>query len=180
MKFIAVSGRFLTRELCTAFLLELERSAWWQWSQVDSDGHTNVNLAFRRGQWCEVPLRCRRLVAGRVLSIGAGLQRHFGPWHGIEGPNVLRYRAGYFFRAHQDERSGLSRFQHRRRVTIVAFLNDRGFEGGVLRLHGLDGDRPLDVAPRAGSFVAFPSETYHEVTLVRGGERYSLVAWLSS
>ena len=175
-----VAGRFLSRELCREVLLEIERSAWWQWSQIDEDGHTDVNLDFRRGQWCEVPPRCRRLVAGRLLSIGAGLRRHFGPWCGVQGPNILRYRAGDFFLRHQDERSDAASFRHRRRVTIAAFLNDRGFEGGLLRLHRFDGGRPLDIVPRAGFFVAFPSETYHEVTPIRGGDRYTLVAWFSS
>ncbi|HEX3474545.1 MAG TPA: 2OG-Fe(II) oxygenase [Kofleriaceae bacterium] len=172
-----IGGRFISGDLCRVILDEVDRNAWWQWSQIDSDGYTGVQLGFRRGTWCEVPRRCRRVVAGRLLAIGVGLRRQFGDFRGFEGPNLLRYGDGDFFRAHQDERSGRAWFR-RRSVTIVAFLNDTGFAGGVLRLHGVDRGRVLDLRPRAGTFVAFPAETYHEVSPIHGGDRYTIVAWL--
>jgi predicted 2-oxoglutarate/Fe(II)-dependent dioxygenase YbiX len=173
----AIGGEFLSPALCDGIVREAEREAWWQWSEIDQNGAPRVNLDFRRGQWCVIPRSCQAVLAARLLAVGRGLARHFGPMRGFEGPNLLRYRGGDFFRAHQDEHP--STLAHRRRkLTITAFLNDRGFDGGVLRLHGLDGGRPLDVTPRAGRFVAFPADTVHEVSRIGGGNRYTLVAWM--
>jgi predicted 2-oxoglutarate/Fe(II)-dependent dioxygenase YbiX len=61
---------------------------------------------------------------------------------------------------------------------VIAFLNDRGFKGGVLSLHRPHDRRVDRVAPRAGQFVAFPASTMHAVSPVTGGNRYALVAWL--
>jgi predicted 2-oxoglutarate/Fe(II)-dependent dioxygenase YbiX len=33
------------------------------------------------------------------------------------------------------------------------------------------------VAGAPGSLIAFPSETTHEVTMVTGGERYTVATW---
>jgi predicted 2-oxoglutarate/Fe(II)-dependent dioxygenase YbiX len=175
----ALAGRFLPRGLCDVFVRELEREGWWQWSEIDNDEGSRVDLDFRRSQWREVPRSCEALVASRLLAIAPGLARHFGRLHGFEGPNVLRYRSGAFFRPHQDERYPASTTPfRRRRITLAVALNDVGFDGGVLRLHGLDPVGPIDVSPTAGRFVAFPADTIHEVSPIYGGDRYTLVAWM--
>ncbi len=103
-----------------------------------------------------------------------------------EAVAALRYPAGSFYGPHRDagdtpDEHGL----HRRRVSIVIFLNDGDgagaeFGGGRLRLYGLESreDDGLDVVPEAGALVAFPSRLRHEVTPVTWGERLVLVTWV--
>jgi predicted 2-oxoglutarate/Fe(II)-dependent dioxygenase YbiX len=170
-----VRGRFLDPALCRAVVAELEQVAVWQWGQITRDGRVQVDADFRRAQWCNVPPSCESVVAGRLLAIGRGLASAFGPLRSFEGPNVLRYRPGDFFRPHPDE-DPKTRVRPRR-VTITAFLNDGGFDGGVLRMWP-PGRRPVEIPATAGGFVAFPARTVHEVTAVAGGNRYALVAWM--
>lgn len=103
-----------------------------------------------------------------------------------EAVAALRYPAGSFYGPHRDvadtpDEHGL----HRREVSIVIFVNDgvgagAEFGGGRLRLYGLEGDEGhgTDLAPEAGTLVAFPSRLRHEVTAVSWGERQALVTWL--
>jgi predicted 2-oxoglutarate/Fe(II)-dependent dioxygenase YbiX len=56
------------------------------------------------------------------------------------------------------------------------FLTSAGerCEGGVLRIYHPD---PFDIAPKAGTLVAFPSEVPHEVLPVTSGVRDVVVNW---
>ncbi|TMG81164.1 MAG: 2OG-Fe(II) oxygenase, partial [Betaproteobacteria bacterium] len=58
----------------------------------------------------------------------------------------------------------------------VVFLTSAGggCEGGSLRLYTPDA---LDIAPRAGMLVAFPSDIPHEVLPVTAGVRDAVVDW---
>ncbi len=104
-----------------------------------------------------------------------------------EGPGFLRYPPGGFYRAHQDrlENSG---DEFPRRISLVLFLSsaaagpgDGRYEGGALRLYGVadPGDHavPLDIAPAAGTLVAFRSDVLHEVLPVTAGVRDAVVDW---
>jgi len=108
-------------------------------------------------------------------------------FHGIslggrEGAGFIRYPVGGFYRPHRDRASAPAWPDAARRlIALVAFLNSSdeaeagGFSGGTLRL---DVDAtPIDVQPRAGLLVAFPADTLHEVTPVRGGTRDAVVDW---
>ena len=113
-----------------------------------------------------------RVAASLGLALGAR-----------EGAGFIRYPVGGFYRPHCDrgddpEWEGASR----RAVALVVFLNtsrDGGlegeFSGGVLRLFMPQQD--LDVSPEAGLLVAFPADVLHEVTVVRGGTRDTIVDW---
>jgi SM-20-related protein len=105
-----------------------------------------------------------------------------------EEPQFLRYRVGDFFVAHQDGNTGLMRMDtEARRVSVVIFLNEQSDEpkddaycGGAFVFHDWRGGRgsaELPAAREPGSFLAFRSETTHEVTPVTHGERYSIVGW---
>jgi predicted 2-oxoglutarate/Fe(II)-dependent dioxygenase YbiX len=173
---VVVGGVFLSRDLCDRMVREVERDAWWQWSEVNRGGRSYVDLQFRSAQVCPVIPSCEAIVAERLLTIARGLVPTFGGIHGVEGPNLLRYRPGDFVGPHPDE-NPRTRVRPRK-VTVIAFLNDRGFKGGVLSLRRPDDRRVVRVAPRAGQFVAFPASTMHAVSPVTGGNRYALVAWL--
>jgi predicted 2-oxoglutarate/Fe(II)-dependent dioxygenase YbiX len=59
---------------------------------------------------------------------------------------------------------------------VVVFLTTAGeeCEGGSLRLYEPEA---VDVVPRAGMLVAFPSDTPHEVLPVTAGVRDAIVDW---
>ena len=92
-----------------------------------------------------------------------------------EGPGFLRYTCGGFYREHRDvPPEGGEEFP--RRISVVVFLTTAGeeCEGGSLRLYSPDA---VDIAPRAGMLVAFPSDTPHEVLPVTAGVRDAIVDW---
>ena len=94
---------------------------------------------------------------------------------GDEGPGFLRYLAGGFYRRHRDVLSG-SGEDFPRRISVVMFLTSAGerCEGGALRIYQPD---PFDIAPTAGTLVAFPSDVLHEVLPVTSGIRDVVVDW---
>ncbi len=104
-----------------------------------------------------------------------------GPLAEREGPSVLRYRDGGFYRRHRD-RGVVESWPDaaRRQIAVVVFLNSSGagaggFQGGTLDL--FFDDAPVVVEPEAGLLVAFAADVPHEVTLVRGGVRDTVVDW---
>jgi SM-20-related protein len=130
--------------------------------------------------------RVRRRLLETLQEVGA----HFGmSLSGCEEPQFLRYRVGDFFVAHQDGNTGLLRSEREqsRKVSVVIFLNrqseipeDGSYEGGSLVFSEWRPGRnqgQYHLAGEAGTLVAFPSETTHEVTPVMLGERYSIVSW---
>ena len=98
------------------------------------------------------------------------------PLDAREGSGFLRYQAGGFYAPHRD-RGHVPAWPDaaRRRVALVAFLND-GFTGGQLRLF-LDQPDLVTIEPRAGLLVAFPADALHEVTPVEEGIRDAVVDW---
>jgi len=94
---------------------------------------------------------------------------------GDEGPGFLRYRIGGFYRRHLDfSPEWDERFP--RRISVVVFLTSAGeqCEGGSLRVYLPE---VREVAPRAGTLVAFRSEVPHEVLPVTSGVRDVVVDW---
>jgi len=108
-------------------------------------------------------------------------------FHGVrlgarEGAGFIRYPDGGFYRSHRDRATTPAwPDAARRRIALVASLSSSdeadagGFSGGTLRLY-VDAT-PVDVRPQAGLLVAFPADTLHEVTPVRGGTRDAIVDW---
>ena len=129
---------------------------------------------------CEVE---RSLAAARP-----GIARFFGrALTGAEGPGFLRYPLGGLYRAHRD-RLGDSGHGFPRLISVVLFLStatagtgDGCCGGGALRLYGAadpgNDAVPLDIAPVAGTLVAFPSDLLHEVLPVTAGVRDAIVDW---
>jgi predicted 2-oxoglutarate/Fe(II)-dependent dioxygenase YbiX len=94
---------------------------------------------------------------------------------GDEGPGFLRYRPGGFYGRHVDASPEWDE-HFPRRISLVLFLTSVGgqCEGGSLRFYLPD---TFDVAPRAGTLVAFPADVPHEVLPVTGGVRDVVVDW---
>ena len=130
----------------------------------------------------------RRLVDRRLSDLTPALTERFEvALSAHEPPQFLRYETGGFFVAHQDGNTPLTRDRTRdRRISIVIFLNAQTSEnlpgdytGGELVFHApyphVDLRHAVVGAP--GSLLAFRSETTHEVTMVTGGERYTIATW---
>ena len=140
----------------------------------------------RRTLHIEIDVHVRDALEQRLDAARTQLEAFFGiPLGAREGPSVLRYTAGGFYRRHCDR----GRVQGwpaaaRRCIATVLFLTssrteapDGTFAGGALRLFDDDGSDSRDVLARAGTLVAFPATLPHEVTLVTEGVRDTAVDW---
>jgi predicted 2-oxoglutarate/Fe(II)-dependent dioxygenase YbiX len=145
-----------------------------------------ADAGVRRTSHIEVDADTLRLVERRLDLARDGIGRSLGlTLTAREGTSFLRYQPGGFFRRHRD-RGEVPSWPDaaRRRISIVVFLNSSAqagatgtFSGGTLTLFAENGRQPVDLAPRAGTLVAFPSDLLHEVTPVRDGVRDTLVDW---
>lgn len=141
------------------------------------------NEPWRRCDDASVPADWPRL--GELVDVlHGGLERYrqhvrsdaLGRVQAIEWPNVFRYDA--------DDPRGPNRFHRHvdawsmgtasRVVSAIFYLNDVT-EGGETRFPKLE----LDVAPRAGRAIFFPSSFLfeHEGLAPRSGPKFVLVAW---
>ena len=126
-------------------------------------------------------------VAQRLMDHRAEVAEHFGvKLTRCEEPQFLCYRTGDFFVAHQDGNTGLVSLEtdKSRRVSVSIFLNPQSnapesgsYCGGSLVFSDWRLNRKFELAGKAGTLVAFGSETTHEVIPVTYGERYSIVSW---
>jgi SM-20-related protein len=181
---------FFSAQICGEIIADLSRA------------HEDPATVYGRGEAGAVDERVRKVarlipspetierVRRRLLETLEEVGAHFGiSLSRCEEPQFLRYRVGDFFVAHQDGNTGMLRSEREqsRKVSVVIFLNRQSeipeagsYAGGSLlfsewrpgRNHG-----QYHLAGEAGTLVAFPSETTHEVTPVVLGERYSIVSW---
>ncbi|MGE0043982.1 MAG: 2OG-Fe(II) oxygenase [Vicinamibacterales bacterium] len=157
---------------------------------VGVDGGTAVARDVRRVETLDISRRLAADLERRIRGIRPEIEAYFGlPLGWSEPVTVLRYRAGDFYRPHRDRVGSLDPFYRSRRISAVLFANgpapapdDDGFTGGALRFHDIASDDEgyscaVDLVPAAGSFVAFRSETLHEVLPVEDGVRVTAVTW---
>ena len=115
-------------------------------------------------------------------------------WPAVDsGPGVIsaahyfRYPTGGFVGPHRDRSANNDdpREVRWRMASLVLFLNSDappdGFDGGALivyvpQIHGRT--IPLTIHARTGALALFDPGLVHEVTRVRSGTRYTMVAWL--
>ena len=92
-----------------------------------------------------------------------------------------KYEVGSHYNWHRDTNIDISKTGGAtRKISITINLND-DYEGGDLEIDSED--RYWKATPRAtrsslGNICVFPSDTYHRVTKVTKGIRYSLVVWV--
>ena len=142
-------------------------------AEVYVDGF-RVDETVRRTLEVDVDPTVVREVTESITGARPSVSRFFAmPLVGSEGPGFLRYPTGGFYLPHRDCLPG-THDQFPRRIAIVLFLNDA--EGGMLRLYAED-DSAIDVAPAAGTLVAFPATSLHEVLPVTAGVRDTIVDW---
>ncbi|HET7289319.1 MAG TPA: 2OG-Fe(II) oxygenase [Thermodesulfobacteriota bacterium] len=150
----------------------------------------NVRRTVRK----EVSEETRRLVSEKLM----GLRDELGAYFGVElshpqKPEFLYYREGDFFQCHTDKGMNPKNPQEvkDRLVSAVVFLNDEKDEpgpdtytGGSFIIYGILNDPRFEsqgfkVTGTAGTLIAFRSETFHEVTAVTSGMRYTAVSWFA-
>jgi SM-20-related protein len=161
---------------------------------VGSEGDEyRIDRASRSTGIADVSGDAQGVVAKRLSAVIPDIARHFGvEVEGRQSLQFLVYGQGDFFEAHRDRNDspGAAAFSARRRVSVVAFLNDESQEpregvygGGSLTFYGLlGGDRGkqvgLPLVGESGLLVAFDSNMTHSVTPITHGERYTVVTWL--
>lgn len=131
----------------------------------------------RKATRIEVSGAARAPVVELLGGLLPRIEAHFGrPLDAFEEPQFLRYGTGDYFVAHQDGNTPLIHDESRlRKVSVVIFLSaPASYDGGALVLHA---EPPVTLTPPAGTLVAFPSETTHEVLPITRGERLSVVSW---
>jgi SM-20-related protein len=181
---------FFNAQMCDEIIAELSRAPE-DPATVYGRGETGcvderVRKAARLMPSSETIERVRRRLFETREEVGA----HFGiNLKGCEEPQFLRYRVGDFFVAHQDGNTGLLRSEREqsRKTSVVILLNRQSeipeagsYEGGSLVFSEWRPDRntgQYSLTGEAGTLVAFPAETTHQVTPVMRGERYSIVSW---
>ena len=141
----------------------------------------------RHSTHVEVDEETREIIERRLDAQGTAIERFFGvAIEEREGVSLLRYPAGGFFKPHRD-RGEIADWPGaaRREISLVLFLNsteepgdDDAFTGGALRLFDDDESQWREIQPRAGTLVAFPSRTLHEVARVHDGVRDTAVDWI--
>jgi predicted 2-oxoglutarate/Fe(II)-dependent dioxygenase YbiX len=153
---------------------------------LDSDSQLDERV--RRATLIEVDKSTLRALERELDAARASVADHFRvPLRGREGLSIVRYPPGGFFKPHRDRgRVASWPAASLRRTAVVVFLNSShdfesggDFGGGVLRLLDDTGEGWLDITPMAGTLVAFPATMLHEVTVVEGGTRDTLVDWFS-
>jgi hypothetical protein len=91
--------------------------------------------------------------------------------------HVQRWLPGAFAPKHSDnsDHEGKMGAFTRSRYAGFLYLND-DFEGGTLKFDAKHGEIPLEVVPKAGSFLIFHGghKNMHEVTVVKKAARYTL------
>jgi predicted 2-oxoglutarate/Fe(II)-dependent dioxygenase YbiX len=145
-------------------------------AELYADGY-RVDEQARRALDVEIGQEILNDVQRTIDAIRPDAARFFGiDLTRNEGPGFLRYLTGGFYRRHCDVLSD-SADEFPRRISVVMFLISAGeqCEGGALRIYGPDA---FDVAPKAGTLVAFPSDVPHEVLPVTAGVRDVVVDWL--
>ena len=124
-------------------------------------------------------------IHARMLQQKPALEQHFGvTLTDCEPPQFLRYQQGDFFVRHQDGNTHQLDFDHLRvrRISIVIFLNHFSAEpapecysGGLLNFY--DSNNTFGLQGETGLLVAFTADTFHEVSPVTSGERFTIISW---
>jgi SM-20-related protein len=192
---------FLTDGQCAGLCAEMDVAPRFEGSAREAarPGAGSVDPGGRRASECVVSDETVRDLGDRICAVVPQLARHFGQELGeCEMPHFVAYEPGDFYRPYRDIYPDVELPEPlaRRRLSLVVFLNDshtqsepaasvsaQHYEGGVLRLcsherEAFDPRLGWDVPARRGHLVAFRADTWHEVSPITNGRRYTIVAIL--
>src|SRR5438309_11853058 len=184
---------FLSPGLCAVISGEMSGTTGSPAAVVDPDGVHQVREDQRRTRTIQLSLSLFEHLVERLRGLIPVLSSQFQlKLADVVGPEALTYDPGDFFGSHRDraDNQRLSGSLAERLLSAVMFLNDwspvgegeSGFSGGVLKLYPsgtspMSLGRALPICGEAGTLVIFPSEMFHEISVVTRGRRQSLVAF---
>jgi SM-20-related protein len=181
---------FFDPETCNEIIADLGRGEFTAATVYGVGDSAAIDERTRRAARVAPPVETFETVNQRLLDRREEINSRFGlELNSCEEPQFLRYRVGDFFVAHQDGNTGLmqSPKEQRRKISVVIFLNRQTespepgcYGGGDLVFTEWRPDHncgQFHLTGEAGTLVAFPSETTHEVIPITHGERYSIVSW---
>jgi len=98
----------------------------------------------------------------------------------VSAAYVSKYGEGMAYKPHTDDPiMGSPQSRYRSDVAVTVFLSDSdSYEGGELVIHTQFG--PVQTKLTAGSAVAYPASSLHEVSPIIKGERLACVLWVQS
>jgi predicted 2-oxoglutarate/Fe(II)-dependent dioxygenase YbiX len=192
---------FLTDTECTELRAEMDRAPRREGSvrETEQPEADTVDRTGRSATECVLSDETTRNIEERICRVAPQIALHFSEEVAeYEVPHFVAYEPGGFYRPHRDIYPDVELPEPlvRRRLSLVVFLNDpsdkpdRGatestghYGGGVLRLSSHEGNDfdprfAWDVPAERGLLVAFRAATWHEVTPVTTGKRYTVVAIL--
>ncbi len=183
---------FLDTEMCANLRTELASSPTTQAEVYIAGAEEVLPETVRKTTSLHPSEQTLSQIDARLLQQKSALEDHFGEsLTDCERPQFLRYEQGDFFVRHQDGNTKRLDFDHlrMRRISIVVFLNDfssepqaKCFSGGVLSFYDQndsspDGPKTFDLLGETGLLVAFTAHTFHEVSPVTSGERFTIISW---
>ncbi len=179
-----IKQNFLPSEVCRE-LRETSRKASGTAAGVVRAGINRLDDSVRRTTVLTLPPKASSRVRDPIVSNIPKFEEYFAlHLQNCEEIQFLVYREGGYFRAHRDRNNTPNEPEYirTRQVAVVLFLNDmndprEGFGGGELLVYG-EVNRCQRIVGKSGMLVAFPSDTIHEVTQVRWGERFTAVTFL--
>lgn len=195
---------FLSDVECTELVAEMDAVPQVEGAvrETDAPEADSIDRSGRSASDCEVSEPTIESIAQRLCRVAPQIAEHFDQALAeYETPHFVVYAPGDFYRSHRDLYSDVVVPEPiaRRRVSVVIFLNDSvdandvdqpgpagtmdRYGGGALRLcsheaHQFVARDAWDVPARRGLLVAFRADTWHEVTPITVGRRYTIVALL--
>jgi SM-20-related protein len=195
---------FLTAFECLGLCAEMDGAAQVDGSvrEADRPDADRVDRTGRSARECQVSDVTIRSITERICQLAPQLREHFHQdLAEYEAPHFVVYGPGDFYRPHRDLYPDVVVAEPiaRRRLSVIIFLNDaidadpgeepvgaapmERYLGGALRLCSHEAaefasERAWDVPARQGLLVAFRADTWHEVSPVTVGRRYTIVALL--
>ena len=189
-----VDEHFFDAATCEAMISEMRAGGHSPATVRTTGSHYEVIADIRSAKWSNVSERMAALTEARLVAVKPAVERHFNvTLRDLQPVQFLVYQQGDFYGAHRDDsrEETADRISKARRISVVIFLNssvsdarDGCYGGGFLTMYGLFGDERakntgFPLAGKAGTLVAFPADTPHEVTAVQWGERYTIVTWFA-
>jgi SM-20-related protein len=201
---VFVRPAFLTDLECVGLRAEMDSVAQVDGGvrETDRPGADSIDRVGRSARECQVSDDTIRSIAQRICQVAPEISAHFNQdLAEYETPHFIIYGAGDFYRSHRDLYADVVVPEPiaRRRVAVVIFLNDETdpnrsgepggampmerYAGGSLRLCSHEApefvsEHAAGVPARRGLLVAFRADTWHEVTPITDGRRFTIVALL--
>ncbi len=129
-------------------------------------------------QSCDSWIKINNIVANRLYH-HPEFQRRCLPTR-LSAAFVSRYRTGMAYAPHIDDPvMGTGNALYRADIAITVFLTDpETYSGGELNITTQFGNTPVKL--NAGSAVAYPASSLHEVTQITSGVRIAAILWAQS